>query len=633
MYLPFYGLKNRPFNLTPDAGFLFPSKIHREVLDHLLYGINQRKGFIMVTGEVGSGKTTLCRALLNRLDANTEVAFVLNSFLSEIELLKTINEDLGLNAAGETKKELIDVLNAFLLGETEKGKNVVIVIDEAQNLSFPVLEQIRMLSNLETDKEKLLQIVLVGQPELRQKLGLARLRQLNQRISVRHHLVPLTKKEMSGYIYHRLKVAGSKGNIYFTKGAMDELYRCSQGIPRMINVICDQVLLVGYVENSKKITHEMVLKAISEVKGESLEPGKIVSQLRFSFGRAALGFGIILITFAIVVLTGTYTGHFGLNKNDNEMKNEQVGFEAGVLKTAEGKVFQNDAEVEEDEAKVANVSKETSAEDVGFGPEMVSVLSIAMDAGGGNLLGKALPEPIAFSEKETMKIVRHPPKSMLGSGGKEMPYVSTAFSPELEPVVRLLEIWNVDSRKVNLVRRQYRRKNKIDLDDISKTSGMAYVNFLCDLSMLRRIDIPAVLMIRHNEEEESDYAALVRLDNEKAFLFIHNKNVTMELSEVKNIYSGEAIIFCKDSFINETPLQEGMELSVDVRKLQDLLKKYQYFNGNSNGWFTQETKQAVLLFQKDHQLIMNGVVNVPMKLLLYSMQDDPHIPRLSERIQ
>ncbi len=328
MYLEFYGLSESPFNLTPDANFLYPSRVHREVLAHLLYGINSRKGFIMVTGEVGSGKTTLCRAVLRKLGPNTDVALVLNSFLTEEELLKTINEDLGIPAAGKTKKELIDELNGFLLDERMKGRNVVVILDEAQNLSFPVLEQIRMLSNLETEKEKLLQIVLVGQPELRRLIASPRLRQLSQRITVRHHITPLSQTETSQYIYHRLKVAGATDNVVFTSGALKEVHRFSRGIPRMINVICDQALLGGYVANSARIDRKMIRAAETEMEGvgEQATPRRGSFAGGFSFARVAAWAGLVLAAGLIgSSIYVSVTGRPLLMRRTSKLVSEETG--------------------------------------------------------------------------------------------------------------------------------------------------------------------------------------------------------------------------------------------------------------------------------------------------------------------
>jgi general secretion pathway protein A len=218
-----------------------------------LYGIEERKGFITVTGEVGTGKTLLCRALLNRLGRHVQTALIFNSFLSEIELLRSINEDFGIPQGGATRKELIDHLNQYLIGEFSAGRNAVLIIDEAQNLASPVLEQIRMLSNLETERGKLLQIVLVGQPELRQQLARPELRQLNQRIALRYHIQPFSRQEAEDYINHRLVVAGSHGGVKFSRRALAAIYRLSAGIPRKINLLCDRAMLSAYVHASPRI--------------------------------------------------------------------------------------------------------------------------------------------------------------------------------------------------------------------------------------------------------------------------------------------------------------------------------------------------------------------------------------------
>ena len=274
MYEEFYNLQEKPFSLTPDSRFLFLSKKHKEAFSHLIYGIKEKKGFIEITGEIGTGKTTLCRSLLNKVDKEVKTALVFNPNLSGLELLKTILKDLGLNTDGESEKELIDRLNKFLVKQSLKGGNVVLIIDEAQNLSFSLLERIRMLSNLETEKEKLLQIILVGQPELHTHLNSPKLKQLNQRIAVRYHLTPLDKRETREYIDHRLKIAGSNGNLNFTQRAINEIYVYSEGIPRLINILCDHVLLTGYVLETNKITRRIVKRAIKEIKKEQFSENK-----------------------------------------------------------------------------------------------------------------------------------------------------------------------------------------------------------------------------------------------------------------------------------------------------------------------------------------------------------------------
>ena len=268
MYLEFLGLREHPFSVTADPSFLYLSKRHREALSHMVYGIRERKGFIEITGEIGTGKTTLCKALLRQLDGKTKTALVLHSGLSELQLLHAVVQDFGLDPMRNNRLTLFNQLNHFLLEQAHLGHNLVLVIDEAQNLSLRVLEQIRMLSNLETDKEKLIQIVLVGQPQLRDTLNLPAMRQLQQRISVRYHIQPLDVDEVRIYVDHRLRVAGSDGSLGWTQEAIQELYQCSQGIPRLINLICDRALLACYVLRGKLVDRGILRRSYQELMGE-----------------------------------------------------------------------------------------------------------------------------------------------------------------------------------------------------------------------------------------------------------------------------------------------------------------------------------------------------------------------------
>ncbi|MDD5174575.1 MAG: XrtA/PEP-CTERM system-associated ATPase [Candidatus Omnitrophota bacterium] len=267
MYRQFFGLREKPFNITSDPGFLYLSRVHKEAFAHLIYGIKERKGFLEITGEIGAGKTTLCRALLNHLDINTKSAFIFNSTLPEMQLFQTILEDFGVSAEKKTKASMLRQFNNFLLEELSKNNNVVLIIDEAQNLKTSVLEELRILSNLETEKEKLFQMILVGQPELREKLNAPNLKQLRQRIGVRFHITPLSNSEVSEYIYHRLKVAGSGGDIKFSDDAIEMIYKYSGGIPRLINTVCDKALLSAYVSETKHIDMVNVEKCINEIEG------------------------------------------------------------------------------------------------------------------------------------------------------------------------------------------------------------------------------------------------------------------------------------------------------------------------------------------------------------------------------
>ena len=283
MYCQYYGLKERPFNVTSDPAFFFSSKKHLEAISHLLYGVSQRKGIIVLTGEIGTGKTTICRFFLNQVSKNVKTAFILNPNFSEVQLLESIIKDFGITPKNKTKLNMVWELNNFLLHESEAGNNLVLIIDEAQNLKPNLLEQIRLLSNLETEKDKLLQVILVGQPELNNRLNLYDLRQLRQRIMVRYHIGPLDDDEIKSYINHRLEIAGSgnrpeghglasasqshrpEGQIEFSDEAISIIGRFSSGTPRLINMICDRALLAGFVNQTQKIDFNIIKRCVEEL--------------------------------------------------------------------------------------------------------------------------------------------------------------------------------------------------------------------------------------------------------------------------------------------------------------------------------------------------------------------------------
>jgi len=269
MYLSFYGLREAPFAPTPDPKFLFQSARHREALAQLIYGVRERKGFIVLTGEIGTGKTTLLRTLLERLDAATPVAYVHNSALGIEGLLEYILQDWGVKSTATTHAQRLFELNEFLIDQHRKGTSPVLVIDEAQNLTVETLEAVRLLSNFETTSQKLMQILLVGQPELREKLNLPELRQLKQRVGLRCHIAALSPEESRQYVRHRLRIAGATDAGIFSDAAIQEIFEYSQGTPRVINIVCDHCLLSGYADSKRRVDAGIVKEAI-----EYLEEGE-----------------------------------------------------------------------------------------------------------------------------------------------------------------------------------------------------------------------------------------------------------------------------------------------------------------------------------------------------------------------
>ena len=294
MYTAFYELREKPFSLSPDPRYLFLSSSHREALAHLLYGIDQGEGFIAVTGEVGTGKTTICRTLLERLGPDTDVAFIFNPTLSGEELLRAISVELGLLTTGLSRAQLSDQLNEFLLDQKQAGRRVLLIIDEAQNLDPVTLEEIRLLSNLETSTSKLIHILLFGQPELDDMIDSRELRQLRQRISVRWSLDTLSAPETAEYVRHRLRVAADADCDLFTDRALREVHRRSRGVPRLVNLLCDRALLAGYAANEKEIGTDLVGQAAREILGARRK--RLVRRRIWRRGVAA---GLLLAAMAV----------------------------------------------------------------------------------------------------------------------------------------------------------------------------------------------------------------------------------------------------------------------------------------------------------------------------------------------
>jgi len=300
MYREHFGLKELPFSIAPDPRYLYMSDQHREALAHLVYGINSDGGFVLLTGEVGTGKTTVCRCLLGQIPENFDVAFILNPKLTAEELLATICDELGIRypERNTSVKVFVDFINAYLLDAHAKGRKTVLIIEEAQNLNINVLEQVRLLTNLETSQCKLLQIIMLGQPELKRKLSQPELRQLAQRITARYHLSPLSKKEIGPYVNHRLSVAGAHREL-FSSSLMGRLFSMSSGIPRLINVICDRALLGTYVQRKERVDKDTLLKAAREVFGE----GKVQRRPRKMLRWVLVGF---LFTGILAALAAYY---------------------------------------------------------------------------------------------------------------------------------------------------------------------------------------------------------------------------------------------------------------------------------------------------------------------------------------
>lgn len=324
MYKEYFGLEDMPFSIAPDPRYLYMSEQHREALAHLLYGVKSDGGFVLLTGEVGTGKTTVCRCLLEQMPGNSEIAFIINPKLTVEELLATICEEFGIKyPAGNTSiKVFVDLINAFLLDAHAKGLKTILIIDEAQNLKADVLEQLRLLTNLETNQHKLLQIILLGQPELRDMLSQPGLRQLSQRIIARYHLGPLSKKDVSSYVSHRLGVAGLRNQL-FPLSTIDKLYSLSNGVPRLINVLCDRAMLGAFVQGQGWVSKRTLVKAAHEVFGETnkQEQHRHTSKLLVAF---------LAVAVLSILLIPVFRSNNNFDNNESHLNRDSFRTEANV---------------------------------------------------------------------------------------------------------------------------------------------------------------------------------------------------------------------------------------------------------------------------------------------------------------
>jgi general secretion pathway protein A len=581
MYCPFFGLQEKPFSITPDPRFLFLSSSHQEALGHLLYGIEERKGFITVTGEVGTGKTLLCRALLDRLGRHVQTALIFNSFLLEIELLRSINEDFGIVQGGSTRKELIDHLNQYLLAEFSAGRNAVLIIDEAQNLAAPLLEQIRMLSNLETERGKLLQIVLVGQPELRQQLARPELRQLNQRIALRYHLQPFTQQETADYINHRLVVAGSHGNVKFSRRALSSIYRLADGIPRQINLLCDRAMLAAYVHGSNLIGHTHVRQAWGELEGHT---GRRFLPMVWSKTRhQSRMVQALMLGLALTVGGGAWLGLYQSN----------------VLKLpviVPGQIAETSAQ--------ASLSSSESAEDAS------ADVQLTKSAPGVSPLLARL-EVSSESLRDGM------------STATETGELSTPGLPDLSAVSLL-----------GLPGEVLLRALLVEFRQDSPPRGAAARTMLAQVASGFGLDM-LPLHIEINRLKQFRVACLLETypsgTSESTFLIVHavspgGVELTDASGEIRqltdavlgSIWHGQAYLFHRRGLELKQVLSRGKQ-NPDVRTLQQRLKELGYMQREPTGLFDDNTTQAVRQLQKDHALQVDGFAGPATKIVLYHM--------------
>ncbi len=686
MYKEFYALTQDPFRLTPDPEFFFLGEYQKKSLANLLYGINERKGFIALTGEVGAGKTTLCRLLLKQLDSNVSVAIILNSLVDEITFLKQINRDFAIPYDTDSHDDLFGYLYDFLIEQKRKNRNVLVIVDECQNLKFEVLEQIRMLSNLETEKDKLLQILLIGQPEFIDMLNSYKLRQLNQRITVKTHISALNIKEMEAYIYHRLKVAGNENAVKFTSDAIKKIFKFSEGIPRKINVVCEYALLSGYVENASIITAKIVKKGLKDIEikreNKDLNPEEYKRKVILPVRRVLIAALVLLCLFfwkdsiksgfdkygdtikpvfkayalesinsiKTMVATKNETVKLPVDKNI-EIKKEAP---AAVITTKIEEKADNKKEIKKEvkkevipvvikeEAKKEIVAETVIKKEEPAKPEIQTPIqaSVALpqevtqpvsDVNKEEKIETGI-EPLSVSVvKETRppEIVKEEIKPELTDLQKMSSKASTDYFNELNDrekgIWLLLSTWGVEI--------SHHRKNEngeiIPLESQIDRFNFNIFSTWADFSLIKLINLPCAVEVLNNGK--NCYWVLNGIKENKIRIFKSpGKYEVMDESAFMKIWQGNSIVLSEKgeyTLEGENVIYKGME-GHDIIRLKKILSVMNFFSGDmTNTVFDLDLENAVKSFQKNFCLTEDGIVGCEAKLLFYSLLSR-NIPRL-----
>ena len=646
MYTAYYGFSEKPFNITPDPKFVFLSRQHREALAHLLYGIRERGGFIEITGEIGAGKTTLCRTLLGHLDDDTSAALIFNPDLTATELLQSINEELGIPIEGVSKKALVNALNTHLLAEREKDRNVVLIIDEAQDLQPSVLEQIRLLSNLETDTEKLIQIVLMGQPELREILARPELKQLNQRITVRYHLASLDREETARYIEHRLDVAGGANKVRFTANALRSIHRRTRGIPRLINVLCDRCLLAGFSAGVKTIAPALVTASLREIKGM---PVKGAMHRSRPLVKSLAAVVVILVAVGGFVLFDreesprTEGNRLGLNPEAAQFPAETtVLIQSGSPLHAAERISSTtpdappaDRSLPLMNGKVSPLADEPEEED-----RLEKLDHRGQDGARwkGVDVGPQVPIPLkeGFLEEEapsSMETLRTREGDVPGSSANIIRSARAyllSLSPResLEGSLRAISTqWSVKT-PLDL---PYSGPVSANLNQFDSATGLEHLPAFGNLGLLRVLDLPALLEINLPGEQEPRFLALTKIHGDfGVFSPWDEEGMRVPLSLLDELWYGRAYVFWKD-FESLPDLLGPGSVEEEVGWLQDTLKRLGLFRGEPTLIYGEETQRAVHALQRANNLTGDGIFGPFTKIILYRSAEEYSMPSLSTK--
>jgi general secretion pathway protein A len=591
MYNSFYGFKERPFQLVPNPAYLYLSRSHEEAMAHLVYAITQGDGFVEITGEVGTGKTTLCRAVLENLDQNTEAAYIFNPKLDSLQLLKAINDEFGIPSSGNSVKELIDTLNAFLMKKKMEGRKVVLIIDEAQNLNKDVLEQLRLLSNLETTTSKLIQIILVGQPELGEMLDSHELRQLGQRITLSCYLTPLNYKETREYIHHRIQMASLKPEARFARAALRAIYKYSGGIPRLINISCDRALLTAYGLNRKKISGPIARASIRELAARG-DVKRLTLQRR---KRLSLSMGVLLGVFVAVLYLASL---FLIIHRSVDLKINSL-IESGEIERP--RVTQ----------KVDPINKPQP----GGGAFAMTMESPGMSREGGEgsaeLKARQHFSPLAVSDLGGVlaKVNRRSSRTLAIEAAIDL----WSGSPENSPLLNDMEddqaFFKVAARQNGLL--------------IQRVEG--------DFDSLLKLNLPAVLEFYLQGGGTPRYLTLAKINGENVVLLggAAEEGIQVDRDQLTSYWSRVAYVAWRD-FLNLPVTLSSQNSGDSVLTLKMYMHDLGYDDMGITPTYDEKITKAIKQMQRKHGIPVDGVVGPLTKIALYNEKAALNIPRLAD---
>ncbi len=621
MYNSYFGFKEKPFKLVPNPEYLYLSKTHEIALAHLTYATDQGEGFVVIIGEVGTGKTTLCRNYLEDLDEDTDSAYIFNPHLDTNELLAGICHEYGIPTGEKKTKTLLDKLNEFLIRQNAAGRKVVLLIDEAQLLSIENLEMVRMLSNLETTKSKLLQIILVGQPELADKLETYELRQLSQRISLNYCLTPLSRNDTEAYIQHRIGIASQRQDKLFDANACRLVYQYSGGIPRLINIACDRALLTAYSQNKPKVTRSVMQTAVEELSSTTKVPASIPKRRLY------------LVGGGVCALVAMAVGAFFLFRSDEST-------------TASPQAI---AAIEESAPEQATVRTKTFkvpvSKPVAQTPSNDSVAANDTEAGpetepDPTVKPAPVPTPVPVAEK----LAPSTPEGR--SAGQvtpvqaaKQPTVIAAWIDRLDPIKSrkesaaiLLTMWQQPRPNVNLIPSEVDDDSFFDI--AARQYGLRNYSVPGNWNLVNRINLPAIVSLRHPNQNKRVYLCMVGRKDGILQLRdrIGGQLVESTYESLKPYLDGPVNIFWKNITGFDMIIGFGSDDRA-VMMVKNLLRRIGYNHISLSPEFDADTRKAIRHFQASHDLTVDGLVGPVTKIMLLRESGVTSMPQLSSQMR